>query len=57
LPIEYVRLSTIPPDTPGRDKLIEDFFAELKKAGITEIREGRALDDSERAMKEGRLYL
>lgn len=55
LPIEYVKLSTMPLNYPHREELIEEFFAKLEKVGITQIREGKTLEESKRMMIEGRI--
>jgi hypothetical protein len=56
LPIRYVQLSTMPVYAPNRKKMIEQFFADLKQAGITEIWEGRPLEKSRMFMEEGVVF-
>lgn len=46
LPIQYVKVATLSPDAPGRQHMIGDFFAFVRQAGITQIREGRSLERS-----------
>jgi hypothetical protein len=46
LPIQYVKVATLSPDAPGRQQMIDDFFALVRQAGITQIREGRSLERS-----------
>jgi hypothetical protein len=52
LPIEYVKLARMPKSHPCREELIENFFLKLKKAGITEIKEGRSLNEIKQLMLE-----
>jgi hypothetical protein len=56
LPIRYVQLWTMAPDSPGRQKAIDEFFNDLEKNGITEIWESRPLEKSKQQMKEGKVY-
>jgi hypothetical protein len=44
LPIQYVKISTLPPDDPERVRIAERFFALVGKQGITHIREGMTMD-------------
>jgi hypothetical protein len=56
LPIRYVQLCAMPVDEPGRQERIDEFFVELEQRGITEIREGRTLQQSKRMMEQGSVY-
>lgn len=52
LPIEYVKLSTTLGYYPNRAELVQSFFAKIKKAGITQIKEGQSLEESQRIMEQ-----
>lgn len=47
LPLEFTRLSRLPADDPGRVEAVKAFFADLREFGVTEIKEGRGLTESE----------
>jgi len=44
LPIQYVQISTLPESDPERQKLIDQFFEVADRAGITNISEGRSME-------------
>ena len=44
LPIQYVQISTLPASDPERQRLIDRFFEVADKAGITNISEGRSME-------------
>jgi hypothetical protein len=44
LPIQYVKISTLPPGDPTRAQIIHKFFQVVEKEGITHIREGMTMD-------------
>ncbi|MBO4299488.1 MAG: DUF4838 domain-containing protein [Clostridia bacterium] len=46
LGMTYLTLCRMPPDTPGRDALIDRFGWELREAGISEIRERMTPEES-----------
>jgi hypothetical protein len=51
LPIQYVQISTLPKDDPKRQKLIDQFFEVADKAGITNISEGRSMEQYKEMLK------
>jgi pyruvate/oxaloacetate carboxyltransferase len=51
LPIQYVQISTLPKDDPKRQKLIDRFFEVVDKAGITNISEGRSMQQYREMLK------
>ncbi|MCJ8014192.1 DUF4838 domain-containing protein [Paenibacillus sp. KQZ6P-2] len=57
LPIRYVQLSTMPKDVPNRQELIDQFFADVRAAGITALWEGRSLEKSKQLMEEGTVFV
>ena len=48
LALRYVRLARLSVDEPDRETRIRDFFKDVKKAGITQIREWTTLETSEK---------
>ena len=50
LPIQYVEISTIPEDDPKRNEIIAQFFEMVDKAGITNISEGRNMQQYREAL-------
>ena len=54
LSIRFLRLTRLPLDAPGRAEAIEAFFRDLKRFGITEIRERRSLAVIKKEMLESR---
>lgn len=48
LALRYVRLARLSVDEPDRETRIRDFFKDVKKAGITQIREWTSLETSEK---------
>ena len=51
LPIQYVQISTLPEDDPERQKLIDRFFEVADRAGITNISEGRSMEQYKEMLK------
>ena len=51
LPIQYVQISTLPESDPERKKLIDRFFEVADRAGITNISEGRSMEQYKRMLK------
>ncbi|MBM3239759.1 DUF4838 domain-containing protein [Candidatus Poribacteria bacterium] len=51
LPIQYVQISTLPKDDSKRQKLIDRFFKVSDKAGITNISEGRSMQQYREMIK------
>jgi hypothetical protein len=51
LPIQYVQISTLSEDAPKRQKLIDRFFEVVDKAGITNISEGRSIQQYKEMLK------
>ena len=47
LSLRYVRMMRKPEDAPDREAEIKSFFEDVKKAGITQIREWTSLETSE----------
>lgn len=54
LSVRFLRITRLPLDAPGRDEMIEALFDDVKRFGITEIRERRSLASSKQLMKEER---
>jgi len=54
LSVRFLRITRLPMDAPGRDDLIDALFDDVKRFGITEIRERRSLAASKKVMKEER---
>ena len=54
LSVRFLELARLPMDAPARAERIENFFADLKKHGITEIFERRSLASSKYAMLNSR---
>jgi hypothetical protein len=52
LSMRFLRLARMPLDTPGRTELVDAFFNDVKRHGITEIRERRSLAFSKQIMLE-----
>ena len=50
LAVRYLRLTRLPMDTPNRAELVQEFFTDIKRHGLTEIMERISLDDSQRAV-------
>ena len=44
LSVRFLRLTRMELGVPGREEAIEEFFADVKRHGITEIRERRTLE-------------
>lgn len=57
LPIRYVQLSIMSVDEPKRIQLVQQFFEDLKAAGITQIWESRTLDISRWNMEEATIVI
>ena len=53
LPMQYVRISTLPEDDPKRAAIIDNFFKVVDKAGITNISEGRTMAQYKEAISVG----
>ena len=51
LPIQYVQIATLPESDPERKKLIDRFFEVADKAGITNISEGRSMEQYKEMLK------
>ena len=43
LSVRFLKLARLEMDAPGREELINEFFDDLKREGITEIRERKTL--------------
>jgi len=56
LPIKFVNLAVMEKDVPEKEKLIDEFFEEIKQYGITRIKEGRDLEFSKRMMLSREYY-
>ena len=54
LSVRFLKITRSPLDTEGRNKLIDDFFYDVKCFGITEIRERVSLAASKKCMQEHR---
>ena len=54
LSVRFLRITRLPLDFPGREELIEEFFKDVKRFGITEIRERRTLVSSKQDILESR---
>ena len=52
LSVRFLRIARMPMDHPGRKAAVEAFFRDLKRHGITEIRERRSLAVSKQIMQE-----
>lgn len=50
LSVRFLRLARMPLETEGRRELIDAFFSDIKRFGITEIRERRTLRDAKSVM-------
>ena len=50
LSIRFLRLARMPIETEGREKLVDEFFNDLKRFGITEIKERRSLAEAKKQM-------
>jgi hypothetical protein len=48
----FLRITRSPLDTEGRNESIDEFFNDVKKNGLTEIRERRSLANSKKTMQE-----
>ena len=54
LAVRFLKISRMPLDACGREELIEEFFSDVKRFGITEVRERIHLDVSLEYMKKNR---
>ena len=54
LSVRFLRITRLPLETVGREQLVEDFIKDVKRHGITEIRERCSLAVSKRDMLESR---
>ncbi len=54
LSVRFLKITRSPLDTKGRNELIDDFFDDVKRFGITEIRERVSLAVSKKCMREHR---
>ena len=54
LSVRFLRLSRLPLDAPGRTEAIDAFFRDVKRFGLTELRERRSLAVIHKEMLESR---